>query len=110
ARLAAVTASLEDVTISVAGNVLSVVSTSSENVTIGGSAAASFGIGATTYTPTSTFTANATRSSLQADFNALLTQITELAGDASFNGINLLDGDNLTVTFNEDGSSTLAIA
>jgi flagellin-like hook-associated protein FlgL len=47
---------------------------------------------------------------LQSDFNNLLTQITQLAGDASFNGVNLLDGDNLTVTFNEDGSSSLAIA
>lgn len=53
---------------------------------------------------------NETRASLQTDFNTLLTQITELAGDASFNGINLLNGDDLTVTFNEDGSSSLAIS
>ena len=53
---------------------------------------------------------SAARASLQSDFNALLSQVTDLARDASFNGINLLDGDNLTVTFNEDGSSTLAIA
>jgi flagellin-like hook-associated protein FlgL len=32
-----------------------------------------------------------------------------LAVDASFNGINLLDGDDLTVTFNEDSTSSLAI-
>ena len=32
---------------------------------------------------------------LQADYNELLTQITQLAGDASFNGVNLLDSDNL---------------
>jgi flagellin-like hook-associated protein FlgL len=53
---------------------------------------------------------SAARASLQTDFNELLAQVTQLARDASFNGINLLDGDNLTVTFNEDGSSTLAIA
>jgi flagellin len=39
-----------------------------------------------------------------------LTQISQLAADASFNGINLLDGDSLTVNFNEDGSSSLTIA
>jgi flagellin len=54
-------------------------------------------------------TNSATRASLQQDFNELLSQITTIAQDASFNGINLLDGDNLTVTFNEDGSSTLGI-
>src|SRR5690606_8618336 len=47
--------------------------------------------------------------SLQADFNGLLAQVTQLAGDASFNGVNLLNGDNLTVVFNEDASSTLQI-
>ena len=32
-----------------------------------------------------------------------------MANDASYNGINLLNGDNLTVTFNEDASSTLTV-
>jgi flagellin len=111
-RLTAINSTLTGVTLSVdaTSDFLSIVSTSSESITVGGSAAASFGVGATTYSPTETFTANATRTSLQTDFNNLLTQITELAGDASFNGINLLDGDNLTVTFNEDGSSTLGIS
>ncbi len=47
---------------------------------------------------------------MQSSYNALLTQITQLASDASFNGVNLLDGDSLTVDFNEDGSSSLSIA
>ena len=34
-------------------------------------------------------------------YNALLTQIDQLAKDSSYNGINLLYGDNLKVTFNE---------
>jgi hypothetical protein len=51
-----------------------------------------------------------TRTSAQAAYNTLLTQITQLAQDASFNGVNLLNSDNLTVVFNEDGSSTLQIA
>src|SRR5690606_12686911 len=33
----------------------------------------------------------------------------ELAEDAGFNGVNLLNGDDLSVIFNEDGSSNLDI-
>jgi flagellin len=54
-------------------------------------------------------TADPTRTSLQADYNNVLSQITSLAGDASFNGVNLLDGDNLKVVFNETGTSSLTI-
>ena len=52
------------------------------------------------------------RSSLAVQFNSLLTQIDSLANDASFGGTNLVQGtpDNLTVTFNEDGTGTLTIA
>jgi flagellin len=49
------------------------------------------------------------RSSLAAQFDALRTQIDQLAGDAGFNGKNLLDGDNLAVVFNEGGTSSLTI-
>jgi flagellin len=38
-----------------------------------------------------------------------LSQITTTAQDASFNGINLLNGDDLKLTFNESGKSTLTI-
>lgn len=55
-------------------------------------------------------TASSVRSNLQADFNNLVGQIDRLAKDASFNGVNLLDGDDLKVIFNEDGSSKLEIA
>jgi len=55
--------------------------------------------------PTST-----TRTTLQGNFNALLTQIDQLAGDASYNGVNLLNGDNLKVLFNETGTSSLTIS
>ncbi len=55
-------------------------------------------------------TPDTTRSSLQTDFNNLLTQIDQLAKDASYNGINLLSGDNLKVTFNEKGTSSLTIS
>jgi len=49
------------------------------------------------------------RATLSSQFNALLPQIDQLAGDAGFNGINLLGGNNLTITMNEDGSSTVVV-
>ena len=49
------------------------------------------------------------RDSYVDDYNDLLTQIDELAGDATYNGVNLLNGDDLEVKFNEDGSSSLTI-
>ena len=54
-------------------------------------------------------TDTATRADLADQFDDLLTQIDQLAGDASFNGVNLLNGDNLTVNFNEDNSSSITI-
>jgi flagellin len=49
------------------------------------------------------------RATLAAQFNALLPQIDQLAGDAGFNGVNLLGGNDLTITMNEDGSSTVVV-
>ena len=43
-------------------------------------------------------------------YNNVLTQITTTAQDASFNGINLLNGDTLKLVFNETGKSTLSIS
>jgi flagellin len=50
-----------------------------------------------------------TRSTLQSNFNGLLTQINELAADATYNGVNLLTGNNLTIDFNPTGTSSLTI-
>lgn len=55
-------------------------------------------------------TTNADRSSFATQFDELRSQIDQLALDTSFNGVNLLDGDSLTVTFNEDGTSSLGIS
>ncbi|HET7803950.1 MAG TPA: hypothetical protein VFL53_06900 [Pseudolabrys sp.] len=52
----------------------------------------------------------ATQNTLATQFDALLTQIGQLAGDSGFNGINLLGGDSLTVNFNEDASSKTTVA
>ncbi len=52
---------------------------------------------------------NAARISLQNDYNVILDQLDTLAKDASYNGINLLYGDDLKVVFNEIGTSYLTI-
>jgi flagellin-like hook-associated protein FlgL len=52
----------------------------------------------------------ATRSSLVSQYNQIVQQITTTAQDASFNGINLLNGDSLKLVFNETGKSTSTIA
>jgi flagellin len=49
------------------------------------------------------------RSGLVKQYNDIITQISTTAQDSSFNGINLLNGDNLKLTFNETGKSTLSI-
>jgi flagellin-like hook-associated protein FlgL len=49
------------------------------------------------------------RQSLSNQFDDLKTQLDRLAADASFNGINLLAGDKLKLTFNETGSSSIDI-
>lgn len=49
------------------------------------------------------------RESLSQQFNALLTQITNLASDSGYKGTNLLDEATLTVDFNEDGSNNLEV-
>ena len=49
------------------------------------------------------------RANLVSQYNNVIQQITTTAQDSSFNGINLLNGDNLKLTFNETGKSTLNI-
>ena len=80
-----------------------------------GSAAAGGAIGGT-LTSAITFTtasapvvdasAQTVRSNLVSQFNGILSQITTTSQDASFNGVNLLGGDQLKLTFNETGKST----
>jgi flagellin-like hook-associated protein FlgL len=52
---------------------------------------------------------NDVRANLIKQFNELRDQLDKLSDDASFNGINLLRGDKLKITFNENGTSTLVI-
>ena len=55
-------------------------------------------------------TLNASRTSLASQFDDIRTQIDNLAADSGYNGVNLLNGDSLTVTFNETGTSTQSIS
>jgi flagellin-like hook-associated protein FlgL len=52
---------------------------------------------------------NTVRKNLVNQFNELRDQLDKFADDASFNGINLLRGDKLKLTFNETGTSTIDI-
>ena len=52
----------------------------------------------------------ATRASLIAQYNQVLQNINTTAQDSSFNGINLLNGDTLDMTFDETGASKLSIS
>jgi len=51
----------------------------------------------------------ATRATLASQFGALRTQIDQLAGDSGFNGVNLLNGQSLTVQLNETNTSSTTV-
>jgi flagellin-like hook-associated protein FlgL len=78
---------------------------STEELTVTGVAAGALsnGIG------TDKIGGNEVRKNLVKQFNELRDQLDKLADDASFNGINLLRGDKLKLTFNETGTSTIDI-
>ena len=50
-----------------------------------------------------------TQASLATQFNSLLTQIGQLAGDSGYSGVNLLAGNSLTVTLDETGASSTTL-
>lgn len=52
---------------------------------------------------------NEVRRNLMQQFNDLRDQLDKIAGDAGFNGVNLLRGDKLRVVFNERSTSSLDI-
>jgi flagellin len=49
------------------------------------------------------------RATLATQFNDLLSQIDQLAGDSGINGVNLIGGNDLTITLNETGASSVTI-
>jgi len=56
-----------------------------------------------------TFANGTNRDSFEADYNELLNQIDQLAQDAIYKGVNLLNGDDLTINFNEAQTSQLTV-
>jgi flagellin-like hook-associated protein FlgL len=116
--------SLDQLNVALAANNLSASLDSSNKLVITTTNdAASSTIGVVTYTNTGggtvTFGAVAApvadaasqtiRANLVAQYNNVITQITTTSQDSSFNGINLLNGDDLKLTFNETGKSTLTV-
>src|SRR6202048_213381 len=65
--------------------------------------------GGTAGAPIADAASQAIRANLVAQYNNVIQQISTTSQDASFNGTNLLNGDNLKLTFNETGKSTLNI-
>jgi flagellin-like hook-associated protein FlgL len=65
--------------------------------------------GGTAGAPLADPNSQSTRAGLVAQYNNIIAQITTTSQDSSFNGINLLNGDDLKLTFNETGTSTLSI-
>ncbi len=92
------------VTASITSNVISITASSNQNditIAAGDDFGLTNGVNETSY--------SSERDTLQTEYNNLRTQIDQLAGDASYNGINLLNGDSLSVIFNENGSSSLSV-
>ncbi|MEH3147817.1 MAG: flagellin [Methylobacterium frigidaeris] len=79
-----------------------------------GSALVTYGTVSTSVGQSSDLTVSgvSARATLATQYNNLLNQITQLATDASFNGVNLINGKNndLTINFNTRGSSNLVAA
>lgn len=94
------------VTAQVSGDGVVFKAASGEDITIAGTDASDFG---STLTSDNGETQTEARATYVTDFNGLRDQIDQIANDASFNGINLLKGDTLTVNFNEDSTSSLDI-
>jgi flagellin len=59
--------------------------------------------------PVADVNAQAARASLVTQYNNVLQQINTTSQDSSFNGVNLLNGDQLKLVFNETGKSNLNI-
>ena len=101
-------------TISTTGQVAIVTSNDAASSTIGaiGGTAAALGQtfhGLTAAAPVADPNSQATRANLVAQYNNVLQQINTTAQDSSFNGINLLNGDTLSLVFDETGASKLNI-
>ena len=88
------------------GDLVLTANSGSASFTVGSSGGLAATLGLST---SAVYGTSSTRTTLQTNYNGLLTQINQLAGDSSYNGVNLLSGNNLTIDFNAAGTSTLTI-
>jgi flagellin len=91
------------------GGRLRIENLSTEELSVEGTTSAGAINGSTGAANTSRIGGNDTRKNLVTQFNELRTQLDKLSEDASFNGVNLLRGDKLKLTFNENGTSQIDI-
>ncbi|MGY3513374.1 DUF1522 domain-containing protein [Bradyrhizobium lupini] len=63
----------------------------------------------TASSPVQDTVAQTSRSNLVGQYNNILAQIDSTSQDSSFNGVNLLNGDQLKLVFDETGKSNLSI-
>ena len=89
------------------GGKLRIQNLSTTDLTVGGTSGATNTLDGSA--STDSVEGNDVRANLVKQFNELKDQLDKLSDDASFNGINLLRGDKLKITFNETGTSTLVI-
>ena len=113
---AAVKSANSDYTLSVASNKISITDASGANVNVsvaGAALATASGLPSSATAMTGGTTAAADKTAKLADYvnqyNNLRDQIDQISADASYNGVNLLNSQNLTVNFNAKGTSSLAL-
>jgi len=85
---------------------LQITNLSISTLTLTGASSASVTGGTTN---TNTIAGNTVRGNLVTQFNQFRDQLDKTAADSSFNGINLLSGDQLKLFFNENSTSSLTI-
>lgn len=80
------------------------------SLAVSGSASAKVGTLFGGATLTASASTNSTRKDLAAQFDALRSQIDQLAADSGYNGVNLLDNGSLKVQFNEANTASITIS
>jgi len=90
------------------GGKLRIENLSTENLSVVGATSTAVN-GGTGPSNTQTIGGNDVRKNLIGQFNDLRRQLDKLAGDGSYNGINLIRADKLKITFNESGTSNIEI-
>ena len=88
---------------------LQVTNLSTVALSVGGIASGGTTLDGNTTAAAQSIAGNSTRANLVTQFNQLKDQLDKTASDSSFNGINLLQGDQLKLFFNEQSTSSLAI-